>query len=60
MRKEIDTELRVITGENTDTEKDIRENNVTRKGHTNPLYSNLLNFSNGSVGKKFSLKDLLR
>lgn len=60
MRKEIDTDLKVITGENTDVKKDIRETNVTKKGHTNPLYSNLLNFTNGSAGKKFSIKDLLR
>ena len=60
MKKEIETELKVITGENTDTEKVIREKNVTKKGHTNPLYNKLLDFSNGNAGKKFNLKDLLR
>ena len=60
MRKEIDTDLKIITGKNTDIEENVRETNVTKKGHTNPLYSNLLNFTNGSAGRKFSLKDLLR
>lgn len=60
MKKEIETELKVITGEDTDTKRVIRENNVAKKGHTNPLYSKLLDFSSGKAGKKLNLKDLLR